>query len=79
MRGPANTDAQDEGWNRGRAAMVEQLRAYKVRDERVLTAMGKVCQKDDIMVRFVPTVHGGGKMRKRSHFPISGHRSLDET
>lgn len=32
----------DEGWEKRREAMVEQLRAYKVRDKRILAAMGKV-------------------------------------
>lgn len=36
------TDVQDKDWSTERAAMVQQLRAYRIMDERILEAMGNV-------------------------------------
>lgn len=37
-----DTDIQDEDWGKERAAMVQQLRAYGIKDQRILAAMSKV-------------------------------------
>ena len=45
---------EDARWAPKRAAMVDQLRVYKIRDERILAAMAKVRRH-----RYIPEAHRG--------------------
>jgi len=66
------THDDEAGWQAAHAAMVEQLRLYQIKDQRILAAMSRIqrhrfipadhrfnhAEYGDLAVNFVPMLHG---------------------